>query len=135
MEAIGADTRIGSKYLSHGFGYGGPCLPRDIDALIAYLSKMKIDNNIFKDIKQYNKIHRVLYAEYLINKNDGGVINMECISYKKGIDLFDNSEQFETIKYIVSKGYKVKIKNSTKGQREFITKNHKGLISSITFET
>lgn len=28
-EAIGMDSRIGSKYLKGGIGYGGPCFPRD----------------------------------------------------------------------------------------------------------
>jgi UDPglucose 6-dehydrogenase len=26
---IGRDSRIGSKYLKGGLGYGGPCFPRD----------------------------------------------------------------------------------------------------------
>ena len=29
LAAIGADSRIGSKYLNYGFGFGGPCFPRD----------------------------------------------------------------------------------------------------------
>lgn len=32
-DAIGADTRIGRKYLTGALGYGGPCFPRDNDAL------------------------------------------------------------------------------------------------------
>ena len=28
-DALGLDTRIGSKYLRGGLAYGGPCFPRD----------------------------------------------------------------------------------------------------------
>ena len=36
LEAIGADSRIGSKYLKSALGYGGPCFPRDNRALQAF---------------------------------------------------------------------------------------------------
>ena len=29
LDAIGSDSRIGKKYLKYGFGFGGPCFPRD----------------------------------------------------------------------------------------------------------
>ena len=29
LGAVGADSRVGKKYLGWGLGYGGPCLPRD----------------------------------------------------------------------------------------------------------
>ena len=33
LDAIGADSRIGSKFLKYGYGFGGPCFPRDNRAL------------------------------------------------------------------------------------------------------
>jgi UDPglucose 6-dehydrogenase len=36
--ALGADRRIGSRYLKGALGYGGPCFPRDNQAL-AYIAK------------------------------------------------------------------------------------------------
>jgi UDPglucose 6-dehydrogenase len=38
LEAIGSDTRIGSKYLRAGLSYGGPCFPRD-NRLLAYTAR------------------------------------------------------------------------------------------------
>jgi len=38
LEAIGADSRIGHKYLRAGLSYGGPCFPRD-NRLVTYAAK------------------------------------------------------------------------------------------------
>src|SRR5580700_6394201 len=38
LDAIGSDTRIGSKYFRAGLSYGGPCFPRD-NRLLAYAAR------------------------------------------------------------------------------------------------
>src|SRR5262245_28578982 len=38
LDAIGADSRIGRKYLRAGLSYGGPCFPRD-NRLVAHAAK------------------------------------------------------------------------------------------------
>ena len=38
LGALGADSRIGSKYLRAGLSYGGPCFPRD-NRLVSYVAK------------------------------------------------------------------------------------------------
>ena len=39
-KALGADTRIGGKYLKGAMGYGGPCFPRDNVAFAALARKL-----------------------------------------------------------------------------------------------
>ncbi len=36
---IGQDSRIGTKYISPGLGFGGPCFPRDNEAFINFASR------------------------------------------------------------------------------------------------
>ena len=38
LDAIGSDSRIGSKYLRPGLSFGGPCFPRD-NRLLAYTAR------------------------------------------------------------------------------------------------
>jgi UDPglucose 6-dehydrogenase len=38
LDAIGSDSRIGSKYLKAGLSYGGPCFPRD-NRLVSFVAK------------------------------------------------------------------------------------------------
>jgi UDPglucose 6-dehydrogenase len=53
---IGADPRIGSRYLRGGLGYGGPCFPRDNLALQAAYDRHQVWNNrIFLAIHAYNR--------------------------------------------------------------------------------
>jgi len=36
LSAMSSDSRIGSKYFNYGYGYGGPCFPRDNKAFIHF---------------------------------------------------------------------------------------------------
>ena len=48
LSAIGDDTRIGDKYIKYGYGYGGPCFPRDNRVLALYAEDLGIDALISK---------------------------------------------------------------------------------------
>src|SRR3546814_799235 len=41
--AVGADSRIGRKYLKPAIGYGGPCFPRDNKAFAALGRKLGVN--------------------------------------------------------------------------------------------
>ena len=66
LSAIGSDTRIGEKFLKYGFGFGGPCLPRDNRAMAAFSSDVNIDAVISKASDKANRIHLENQVELLI---------------------------------------------------------------------
>jgi UDPglucose 6-dehydrogenase len=53
--ALGMDTRIGRKYLTGGFGFGGPCFPRDNVALSFFGEKLGVDCSLTRANHAFNK--------------------------------------------------------------------------------
>ncbi|MDP1881197.1 MAG: hypothetical protein Q8K60_09695, partial [Parachlamydiaceae bacterium] len=43
LNAIGSDSRVGNKYLKWGYGFGGPCFPRDNRAFAIYAEQIGVD--------------------------------------------------------------------------------------------
>jgi UDPglucose 6-dehydrogenase len=54
-EAIGLDKRIGRHFLNAGLGYGGPCLPKDIKALISFSKCLGYDPTLINAIEKVNE--------------------------------------------------------------------------------
>ncbi|MBI4356129.1 MAG: UDP-glucose/GDP-mannose dehydrogenase family protein [Candidatus Omnitrophica bacterium] len=53
-EGMGLDPRIGPAFLSAGLGFGGFCLPKDIDAFVHLADKVGYDFALLKAVKQIN---------------------------------------------------------------------------------
>ena len=54
LKGIGADTRIGSKFLYPGCGYGGSCFPKDIKALIHTAEQKGYEMSVLKAVDYVN---------------------------------------------------------------------------------
>jgi UDPglucose 6-dehydrogenase len=63
LSAIGADERIGPNFLRYGFGYGGPCLPRDNRAMAISAKQVDLNLPISDATDQANKLHRDFQRE------------------------------------------------------------------------
>ncbi|WP_144208652.1 UDP-glucose dehydrogenase family protein [Mycobacterium tilburgii] len=53
-EAIGADARIGYEFLFPGVGYGGSCLPKDVQALIHTAADLGSDMRLLRAVEHVN---------------------------------------------------------------------------------
>jgi len=95
LRTIGTDSRVGSKYLGYGFGYGGPCLPRDNRAFGAYAQSLGLEYNLGIVTDEINNQHARFLREFYIKINEKGLpFYFESITYKKGTDILTESQQF-----------------------------------------
>ncbi len=53
--AMGMDPRIGPSFLNAGLGFGGFCLPKDIQAFIRLAEKAGVDFSMLKEAERLNK--------------------------------------------------------------------------------
>ena len=93
LNAIGSDTRIGNKYFNYGFGYGGPCLPRDNKALYEYGNQNKYNFNICNINDENNSNHLLFQYENL--KKSIEPIEFKYITYKDTSDILEKSQKLE----------------------------------------
>ena len=63
-----ADTRIGTKFLYPGLGYGGSCFPKDVKALIKTAVQNNCECSLLKSADEINKKQRELFINKIIKK-------------------------------------------------------------------
>jgi len=112
LNAIGADSRIGNKYLKHGFGFGGPCFPRDNRALAKCAEEVGINAIISKSTDEMNSLHLDYQIEDFIksNPNKNIPIEIDSITYKVNSDIIEESQQLKFAIRLSDIGYSVIIK-------------------------
>jgi len=60
---IGADDRIGKRFLFSGIGYGGSCFPKDVQALAKSAEENKYDFKILNSVMEVNEIQKRVLVE------------------------------------------------------------------------
>ncbi len=58
---MGMDSRIGSKFLSAGLGYGGSCFPKDVAAFHWVAQQQGVDFQLLQDIRNVNDAQREIF--------------------------------------------------------------------------
>jgi UDPglucose 6-dehydrogenase len=64
---IGADVRIGRKFLYAGCGYGGSCFPKDVKALIRTAEKVGYDMRVLHAVEEVNQRQKRILFDKLRN--------------------------------------------------------------------
>ena len=63
---IGSDSRIGSKFLYPGCGYGGSCFPKDVKALIQTAAQNGYNLQVLKAVESVNEKQKAIVFEKLL---------------------------------------------------------------------
>ena len=72
-KGIGSDSRIGSKFLFAGLGYGGSCFPKDVQAVVKTAQAAGYDFRILKAVEAVNETQKRLLFD-MVNDHFGGDI-------------------------------------------------------------
>ncbi len=87
---IGADERIGRRFLFAGIGYGGSCFPKDVQALAKSAEENKYDFRILNSVMQVNEIQKKVLVEkvkkYYNNDLTGKHFAMWGLAFKPETD-------------------------------------------------
>jgi hypothetical protein len=111
LNAVGSDSRIGSKYLKHGFGFGGPCFPRDNRALSNCAEAVGVDAVISKATDEMNVKHLSYQIENFVRNNTdkSKEVVIDYVTYKKNSIILEESQQLKFAIALKNLGYKIKI--------------------------
>lgn len=107
-DALGLDKRIGRKYLTGGFGFGGPCFPRDNVALNFMGEQLEVDSRLLRTNDDYNRN----LAKRYVNKLQpllakGANVAVLGLAYKPLSHVIEESPGIYLCRELSSAGYRV----------------------------
>ncbi|AZR72020.1 hypothetical protein BBF96_00520 [Anoxybacter fermentans] len=105
---IGLDHRIGNNYLQAGLGFGGPCLTKDLKAMIAFCKRViTYEPHLLKAVLKVNELQPELVikkVKEVLGNLEGKRIGILGLSFKPGTDDMRNAPALKLITSLVKEG-------------------------------
>jgi UDPglucose 6-dehydrogenase len=107
-DALGADSRIGRRYLNGGPSFGGPCFPRDNRALATFAAQIGFSAPLPSATDRSNvELHERLASRILARAPSGGDIAVLGLSYKPDTAVVEASAGLELCRRLADAGRRV----------------------------
>jgi UDPglucose 6-dehydrogenase len=107
-DAIGMDKRIGRRYLTGGFGYGGPCFPRDNVALNFVGKHLGASTQLLAMNDTYNRTISPRFVEKLKPYlRDGSTVAVLGLAYKPLSHVIEESAGMYLCLTLSGSGFRV----------------------------
>lgn len=112
-KGIGSDSRIGTKFLYPGCGYGGSCFPKDVKALIKTAEQNGYEMRVLKSVEEVNEKQKtVLFDKFLKHFNGdvrGRIVAIWGLSFKPETDDMREAPSLILIDLLLKEGVTVKV--------------------------
>ena len=112
-KGIGSDSRIGSKFLYPGCGYGGSCFPKDVKALIKTAEQNRYEMKVLKAVEEVNEKQKsVLFNKlrgFYQGDLQGRTIALWGLAFKPETDDMREATSLVTITLLLEAGCKVRV--------------------------
>ena len=112
-KGIGADSRIGNKFLYPGCGYGVSCFPKDVKALIKTAEKNDYPMQVLKAVEEVNEAQKeILFKKlnkYYNGDLEGKTVAIWGLAFKPETDDMREATALLTINLLLEAGCKVQV--------------------------
>jgi UDPglucose 6-dehydrogenase len=112
-KGIGSDSRIGSKFIYPGIGYGGSCFPKDVKALIKTSNQNGYKLRVLQAVEDVNDDQKLVLfhklQKYYNNDLKGKTIALWGLSFKPNTDDMREAPALVLIKALNAAGAKVQV--------------------------
>ncbi len=109
---MGSDSRIGSKFLFPGIGYGGSCFPKDVQALAKTASQFSYDFKILKSVMKVNDRQKGIMVKKITKhfKNNlaGKTIAVWGLAFKPDTDDIREAPALVVIDQLLAAGAQIR---------------------------
>lgn len=112
-QGIGSDSRIGSKFLYAGCGYGGSCFPKDVQALIHTAEEHGCRMRILEAVEEVNAEQKDVlferFSRYYAGDVSGKHAALWGLAFKPGTDDMREAPSLVLIERLLSAGCTVSV--------------------------
>ena len=111
MKGLGLDPRIGTAFLQPGLGFGGACLPKDVESLIQTAATLGYDFKLLKSVTEINREraqHLVEGMRKALGPLDDKVIAVLGLAFKPNTDDMREAKSVEVVTLLHEAGATIK---------------------------
>lgn len=139
--AMGADNRIGKRFLFPGIGYGGSCFPKDVQALVHTAQQAGYPFQILQSVITVNDNQKNLLAEKIIRYFNGQlqnkIIAIWGIAFKPNTDDIREAPALYIIPQLIRAGARIQCfdPEAMHNAKQYFTEHMPELLHAISFCT
>jgi UDPglucose 6-dehydrogenase len=107
-KVLQSDSRIGSKYLYAGLGFGGSCFPKDIKNFIDLCKKQGVDASVAEAIDSFNDDQKLIFVNQILKdfpKASNTRIALLGLAFKPETDDVRESPALVIVEKLSAYGY------------------------------